>query len=233
MTTATKPSSIFLGYVIDVVAPTAAFYLLSKLGIPPLWGLLLGSVIALGSLTINSLRLRRLDPIGILVLIEIALSIALLFALRDPRFLLAKPSFYTAIAGIYLIATSFQGKPLTYEGARQVGAKGDPARIALFERAWERSPQFRKVLRVAAMGWGLAFLIDSILRVIIVYRFPLERATWLAQVPHVTALVVLMGFSALMGRTTKRIVEEQADLVDSPSSSSQSASTAAAQESSR
>lgn len=138
-TNSTNPSSIFLGYVVDVVAPMALFFVLNRLGVPPIWSLLLGSAIVLLSMTVNTVRQRRVDRVGILVLVEIAVSIVLLFVWRDPRFLLAKPSLYTAIAGVYLIATSFRGRPLTYDGAFQIGTKGDPVRSAAFARCWERS----------------------------------------------------------------------------------------------
>jgi hypothetical protein len=208
-TSRSNPSTIFLGYVIDVVGPMAAFFVLNKLGVPPIWGLLLGSTVALASTTINTVRRRRLDRLGILVLIEIAISIVLLFVWRDPRFLLAKPSLYTAIAGVYLIATSFRGKPLTYDGALQMGAKGEPVRASAFARCWERSAPFRSTLRIANLGWGLACLVDAVLRVVIVYRTPLERAAWLSNLPHLAAIAILMGFSALMGRRTHRLVEEE------------------------
>lgn len=208
-TNSTNPSSIFLGYVVDVVAPMALFFVLNRLGVPPIWSLLLGSAIVLLSMTVNTVRQRRVDRVGILVLVEIAVSIVLLFVWRDPRFLLAKLSLYTAIAGVYLIATSFRGRPLTYDGAFQIGTKGDPVRGAAFARCWERSSQFRRTLRIASFGWGLACLVDAVLRVVVVYRFPLDRAAWLSNLPHLTAIALLMGFSALMGRTTHRLVENE------------------------
>lgn len=208
-TNSTNPSSIFLGYVVDVVAPMALFFVLNRLGVPPIWSLLLGSAIVLVSMTVNTVRQRRMDRVGILVLVEIVVSIVLLFVWRDPRFLLAKPSLYTAIAGVYLIATSFRGRPLTYDGAFQIGTKGDPVRGAAFARCWERSSQFRRTLRIASFGWGLACLVDAVLRVVVVYRFPLDRAAWLSNLPHLTAIALLMGFSALMGRTTHRLVENE------------------------
>jgi hypothetical protein len=208
-TDAVKPATVLLGYAIDVIGPMAAFFLLNRLGVPPLWSLLLGSAIALGSTTINTVRRGRMDRVGVLVLMEIAISILLLLVWRDPRFLLAKPSLYTTIAGFYLIATSFRGKPLTYDGALQMGTKGDPVRAAAFARCWEKSPQFRNNLRIASLGWGLACLADAVLRVIVVYRFPLERAAWLSNLPHLAAITLLMGFSAMMGRTTHRLVDEE------------------------
>jgi hypothetical protein len=204
-----EPATVLLGYAIDVLGPMVAFFVLNKLGVPPLRSLLVGSAIALGSTAINTVRRRRMDRVGVLVLIEIAISILLLFVWRDPRFLLAKPSFYSAIAGVYLIATSFRGKPLTYDGALQMGTKGDPVRAAAFARCWEKSAQFRNNLRIASLGWGLACLADAVLRVVVVYRFPLERAAWLSNLPHLAAIALLMGFSALMGRKTHRLVDQE------------------------
>lgn len=82
-------------------------------------------------------------------------------------------------------------------------------RSAAFARCWERSSQFRRTLRIASFGWGLACLVDAALRVVVVYRFPLDRAAWLSNLPHLTAIALLMGFSALMGRITHRLVENE------------------------
>ena len=123
--------------------------------------------------------------------------------------MLARPSLYTAAAGVYLLATSFRGKPLTYDGAFQIGTKGDPARAAAFERSWDCVPRFRAVLRISSLGWALACLIDAALRVIVVYATPIDRAAWLSNLPHLAAIAVLMGFSAFMGRSLRGIVEGQ------------------------
>ena len=203
----TKPSAIFLGYIFDVIAPMVAFFVLDRLGMPPFWSLVVGSAIALGSTAVNSVRHRRLDRVGVLVLIEIAASIVILVKVNDPRLLLARPVLYTAVAGIYLLATSFRGKPLTYDGSFQIGTKGDPLRAAAFERAWERVPRFRQILRISSMGWALACLVDAALRVAVVYEVPLKRAMCLSNLPHLVAIAVLMGFSAFMGRNLRRIVE--------------------------
>lgn len=200
---------IFLGYLLDVIAPTAAFFLLDRLGVPALWNLMIGSALALGMTAVNTLRHRRIDRVGILVLIEIAVSIVLLLVVKDPRLLLVRPALYTTAAGVYLLATSFRGKPLTYDGAFQIGTKGDPVRAAAFERSWERVPRFRTVLRISSLGWALACLIDAVLRVIVVYATPLDRAAWLSNLPHLVAITVLMGFSAFMGRSLRGIVEGQ------------------------
>jgi hypothetical protein len=216
MTPSTEPtkattnlSRVFLGYVADAVLPMALYYVLHRLGASDVVALAAGIAVALVATIVNTFRHKKLDRFGIIVLLEIALSIALLFLLKDRRLILAKPSFYSALAGLYMIATSLRGRPLTYEPVKNIGAKDDPRRAAAFDAAWNQSAQFRVALRTSAIGWGVAFLADAILRVVIVYTTPIDRAVWLSNVPHIAAIAILIAFSAAMGRVTKRIVDEQ------------------------
>ena len=208
----TTKSNYFLGALIDAVAPLATYFVLHALGVSALGALILGSLVAILSTVINTVRRKRLDGVGVLVIVEIAASIALQFVMRDPRLLLIKPSFYSAIGAGYLFITAFYGRPLTYQGVKAMAAKGGPERAAACERAWERSAAFRTAIRVSTIGWGIAFLADAVLRVILVYALPIERAVWLSNLPHLAAIVLLIGFSAFMGRTTKRLVEEQMEV---------------------
>lgn len=208
-------SRVFLGYLADIVLPMVLYFVLHRLGFSDLAALAAGIAVALIATIANTVRRGKIDRVGIIVLLEIALSIALLFLLKDRRLILAKPSFYSALAGLYLIATSFRGRPLTYEPVRSIGSDSDPVRAQAFDAAWAESPQFRAALRTSAVGWGLAFLADAILRVVIIYETPLDRAMWLSNVPHFAAILVLVGFSAAMGRVTKRLVDAQVTQMNS------------------
>lgn len=202
-------SGFFLSALVDALAPAAAYALLHALGIPSLVALLVGSVVAVVSTAVNTLRRRRLDGIGVLVLLEIAASVVLQLSTRDARLLLLRPSLYTGIGAVYLVITAFGERPLTYEGAKPIATRGDPQRMVAYERTWERSAAFRRIHRAASAGWGLALLADAVLRVVIVSAFPVERAAWLALAPHLTAIALLCGFGALVGRRARPLVEEQ------------------------
>jgi hypothetical protein len=77
----------------------------------------------------------------------------------------------------------------------------------MYEGAWQHSAEFRRAHKALTFGFGLALVADSVLRVLIVYRYPLERSVWLSNIPHVIAIVLLIGASALAGRKFKRLVE--------------------------
>lgn len=201
------PQKLFLPYFFDIVAPFLGYLVVHWFGARAIWALTAGGLIAGASTAVNTIRRKGLDRVGVLVILEIVASIGLLVLTKDPRLLLIRPSFYTGIAAVYLMFTSVVGRPLSFDGAKPMATHGDPQRLAAYELAWQRSPEFRRAHKVVTFGFGLALAADSVLRVVIVYRYPVERSAWLSNVPHVVAIILIIAASALAGRTFKRLVE--------------------------
>jgi len=199
---------ILLGYSADVFGPLAAWWMARWLGISVFWGLALGTGIALVSTVINTARRGKMDAVGGLVLLEMTASMGMLFWLHSPRMLLIRPSFYSGIAAVYLMASAFKAKPLTLEGSKPFATKGDPVRTAAWERAWKDLPQFRMAHRMMTFGFGVALMVDAVLRVMVVYRYPVDRAAWLSNLPHMAAIGIIVIVSALFGRWAGGLVDE-------------------------
>jgi hypothetical protein len=194
-------------YVLDIAGPFIGYFVAHTFGATGIWAMTAaGTIAALGTL-INSVRRKGIDAVGLLVLAEIATAIVLTVYMRDSRLLLIRPSIYTAVASVFLIASAFSGRPLTFAGARTFAARGGEARLAAYDRTWHSSAEFRRTHFWVTFGFGLCLAVDSVLRVIIVYGTPVERAAWLSNVPHVTALVLFLIASALAGRRFSRLVE--------------------------
>jgi hypothetical protein len=194
-------------YVFDIVGPYAAYFIVQAFGASGVWALTLAGVVSAGSTLVNTIRNRGIDSVGVLVLLEILASIAIVLYVHDPRLMLVRPSVYTGVACMYLIYSALFSQPLTYAGSRQMAAQGGPARLAAFKRAWEESAEFRKTHRLLTFGFGVGLAIDSILRVVIVYHAPIDRSAWLSNVPHLTAMGLFILCSALAGRRFGRIVD--------------------------
>ena len=212
MTTTDKPASrwaLWRPYVLDIGGPFIAYFLIKALGAQVTWAMTVAGVAAGLSTLVNTLRRGKLDGIGALVLLEIVVSLLLTIFVRDPRLMLIRPSFYTAMASAFLISSAFGNQPLTFVGSRQMAASGGPARLAAFERTWEKSAEFRTTHRRLTIGFGVALAVDSILRIVIVYGTTVDRSAWLSNVPHVTAMVLMIVISALAGRKFRRLVDEQ------------------------
>ncbi len=198
--------NVLIPYIVDVVGPFIAYAIVHWLGAPAFWALTAGGLVAATSTAINTAR-RGLDSVGTLVLLEILVSIALLVFIHDERLMLIRPSFYTLVAAVYLLYTAAVGKPLTFEAARPIATKGDPARNASYDHAWATSAEFRRIHTLVTTGFGIALIADSILRVVVVYTTPVDRSMWLSNVPHTVAMILFLVVSAMAGRRFKRLVE--------------------------
>jgi hypothetical protein len=209
MSDARPASRVWLPYVVDVVAPFAAYVVMRAFGTGAMWALSTAGVLAGATTLVNSVRRRALDTLGTLVLLELLVSVVLLALTRDAKLMLIRPSFYTGIAAAYLLVSSGSTSPVSYVGARPMAARGGTERLAAYERAWERSPEFRRTHRMVTAGFGVALALDSVLRVLIVYRTPLDRASWLSNVPHTVAITLMVACSALAGRRFSRLVDAE------------------------
>jgi hypothetical protein len=207
-----KPASawsLWRPYIFDIGGPFIAYFLVKAFGAQVTWAMTVAGAVAAVSAIVNTLRRGKLDALGALVLAEIVVSLLLTIFVRDPRLMLIRPSFYTAMAAVFLFSSASGNQPLTFVGSRQMAASGGPARLAAFERTWDNSAEFRTTHRRLTIGFGVALAVDSILRVVIVYGTPVDRSAWLSNVPHVTAMILMIGISALAGRKFSRLVDEQ------------------------
>jgi len=199
-----------LPMLIDIVAPILVYFILHSIGVGDVLALTIGGMVTAVNALVGTVRRRRLDSIGLLVVAEIALSIALLLIAQDPRILLIKPSFYVGFAAIYAFATCLVGRPIGFESAKPMATKGVPERLAAYERAWERSPEFRRTERVITAVWGVAFLADAVLRVLVVYSFSAHQvgeSLLLSQGPG----IVLIGAALLFTRWRVPIIRTIVD----------------------
>src|SRR4029079_17337368 len=199
--------NVLIPYIVDIVGPFIAYAIVHWLRAPAFWALTAGGLVAGASTVINTVRRRGLDSVGMLVLLEILVSLVLLVIVHDERLMLIRPSFYTLRAAVYLLYTAVAGKPLTFEAARPIATKGDPSRNASYDQAWATSAEFRRIHTMVTTGFGVALIADSVLRVVIVYTMPVDRSMWLSNVPHTVAMVLFLVVSAMAGRRFKRLVE--------------------------
>lgn len=123
---------------------------------------------------------RPPDRFALLVLAELAISVILASVSSDPRFILARPAAYSAVAGIYMF-TTLRAKPFMMGVTRPFASEGNPVRAAAFDRAWHQSARFRAAERMMTVSLAITLLAESALRVITVYRLP-EHAVLQASV---------------------------------------------------
>ena len=150
--------------VFDVAMPILVFNVLAKYGVPTLWALAAGGL----SPAINNLRLwaksRRLEPLGIIVMTFLAIGTAASLISGSVFFALIKESFLTATFGFICLGSLFAARPLMFYLNRQFVAADDPVRLEWWNGLWQY-PNFRAALRFVTAVWGIAYLVEALLRV--------------------------------------------------------------------
>ena len=117
------------------------------------------------------IRHRRLDLIAVLALLGIVVSLVGVLMGGDPKILLIRESFLTCALGIACFVSLLLPRPLMFYFGRQMMAGRDPVKIAQFDAQWQH-PYARFVHRLITIVWGIAYVGEFILRVILVYTLP-------------------------------------------------------------
>jgi hypothetical protein len=117
---------------------------------------------------------RKLDGFALLILLELAATIILTSISHTPRLLLIRPSFYTAIAGFYVLSTLWAERPFMMQVTKPMATDGDPVRAEAFERAGRESFRFRRAEQGMTAGLGIVLLAEALLRVWVVWSSPLS-----------------------------------------------------------
>ncbi|MFB9235995.1 VC0807 family protein [Plantactinospora siamensis] len=216
MTTATsRPARAgrlraLLPTLLDIVVPVVLYFILKKLGMSDFWALTLAGVGIGAWALVNTIRRRKLDFIGILVLLEVALTVALLFVTDDPRLVAIKPAFYTALTGFYFMFTCVVGKPIVYVAVTPIATDGDPVRAQAYDQAWHDSREFRRRERLMTAAFGVGLLIEAVLRVWIVYHWSpakLDESFVISQLPGLIVIVAVLAFFRSQVPALSKIVD--------------------------
>jgi hypothetical protein len=212
----TRPG--FLGvlpYLFDIVIPLVTYYVLKSFGASDFSALLAGGLLTSANTLMNTIRRGRLDSLGVLVVLELVVGIALDVTLRDPRLLLARGSFFVAVAGVWALATTFTSRPMTVDASKPMAAKGGPRRLAAFEWCARHHPVFLRVHRRLSLLWSLMFIAYAVLRVVIIYRAGSVGASiWLNEIPGIVGVAICLAASARAGKVLEKIVDRRVARMD-------------------
>jgi len=148
----------------DVAIPIIVFNLLTRFGVSTLWAVILGGL----SPGLNNLRTwfpsGRLEPLGIIVIMFLAIGAVASLISGSVFFALIKESFLTAAFGCLCLGSLLAWRPLMFHIFRQFVAGDDPVRIDWWNGLWQYD-NFRTGMRFVTTVWGIAYLIEAVLRV--------------------------------------------------------------------
>jgi intracellular septation protein A len=188
--------------IFDVAAPLVAYKVLRSAGLTAVTALLLSGVFPALGVATGAIRHRRLEVVGALVLAGIAVGTILGLASHSARLLLVEGSVPTAIFGVACLGSLWARHPLMFSFARQFTGP-DTAKGREMTRLWQYEG-YRRVFRVITAAWGVAFLLEAALRVVIVYNTSTGTALAISKVTPFLFLGIMSAWTVAYGGHHKK-----------------------------
>lgn len=208
--------------VLEIVISIGGYYALRAVGVDVFWSLTAPGIGVAIVAVIATLRRRRVDMLGLLVLFEVAASLSFVLVTQDPRIAAVRGAVYVAIGGVFCLATLVRGRPMTAVSTSSVASFGDPTRARAFESAWREVPRYRLFMRAQTAAIGLILIVGSAVQAAVLYAHPLAEVAHAIDIANivntgmwVAAVVAAVGFMMPARRIVLSIVrrrqEDQAE----------------------
>lgn len=179
----------------DVGLPTLAYYLLHWNGASDWTALLAGVVVSGVMLIIEAIKARKLEVFSGFMLGIFAAGLVATLISGDARMMIVKDSFVTAAVGLAFGISALTRKPLIYFAAR----KSHP-QPATFEALYANGPLMRSRFKMMSAVWGVGFLIESAVRVVLAYQLPVSTMVWLSHVLMFGTIALMLVITIKMGK---------------------------------
>jgi hypothetical protein len=157
------PAGLRRALVIDAVLPWIAVQVLThQLDWPTAQAVAVAAAFPAVSVIANILRRRRIEWIGLIILVTLAGAVAVALSTGDARLALLKAVPGAVLFGVACLLSLAMRRPLMFFVSRQFTAGDDPARLA----AWNKRVDdrgFRRAMRLLTTVWGLTFLVKAAL----------------------------------------------------------------------
>jgi hypothetical protein len=193
--------------IVDIAAPLAAYSLFRSAGMTAVTALVLSGVFPALGVVVGVIRHRRLDIVGALVLAGIAVGTAFGLTSHSARLVLTEGSVPTAVFGVACLGSLFTPRPLMFGLALQFTGP-DTARGREMTGLWQYEG-YRRVFRVITAVWGVGFLLEAALRVVIVYSTSTGTALATSTVTPFLWTAALSAWTVAYGVRQKKKGERQ------------------------
>ncbi|GAA5182505.1 hypothetical protein GCM10023322_19650 [Rugosimonospora acidiphila] len=181
----------------DVILPYAVYYVVHHQGVSNVSALAAGGAVNAVFVIAGLIRRRRVETLGLVVLITFVLGIAASYLTGNARFALAKDSVITGGVGIAFLASLLAARPVMYLMIRQMLSGGDPAKAAAMDARWDDSAKFRSRQRLMTAVWGAGLLGEAIVRLVVISIVPVSTGAAASTVILIATFALLIGWTRL------------------------------------
>jgi hypothetical protein len=200
--------SLASSIVINVALPILIYLALKKYtGTSVFFALVASGVPSLIDSIVGVIRRKRIDLLAGIVLASIVISLILIALGSSPKVYLVRESFFTAAFGlVYLVSLLFP-RPLAFYFARYFATGNHPENIPWFDSLWQ-SRQFRHMMRVITVVWGIGFLFEAVLRTFLVIKLSIEQFLIVSPFVLYGMIGILVAWMFLYSRQGRKKGEE-------------------------
>jgi hypothetical protein len=186
----------------NVALPLVTYFLLTGAGWSAVPALLVsGAWPSAETVAVLVIR-RRIDELGLISLIFIALGVIAGLGFNSARLVLVKESAVTGLFGVLVLVSLLAPRPLMFYFGRKFGTDGSAESIAYWNGLWQY-PSFRRTQRVISIVWGVAFLAEAGLRVALSYLLTTSAMAVVSSVLPIVVIAALVAWTMSYGRRAR------------------------------
>ncbi|WP_228002394.1 VC0807 family protein [Nocardia australiensis] len=201
-----RPMALIRSLAPDLVLPLVIYYALHLLGVGDTVALLAATALSAVRIVWGAVRERSLNPFATVMFIAFGVGAALALISGDPQFMLLKNSFITGAVGLVFLATALRGRPISLAAVQTF----DPSRSAQFTEQYRVDPRIRHGHRVSTTVSGTVLVLESLLRIPLVYLLPVSVGVGVGEVLLIATLSGLTLWNVVYLRRARRARAAQA-----------------------
>lgn len=185
---------------VQVVLPIAVYLLLVELDVAPAWALVGSAGVSVVALAVEWVRSRELSTLGLLILVQFVLGIAVAGITGNPRLVLLKDYVITVAIALAAAATLALPRPFIARVRRDLSPDRDH-----FDRRWTSQPLFRRAHYRLTVLWVIGLVGQAAVAAGIIYSTSLTTAVVATNVLTPATLLTLIALTEL---GVKRVPEQ-------------------------
>ena len=168
--------------------------------------LLASSVPALFTL-VGIIWKKRIDAVGLLVVVSLLLTAAFALLFKSPQLLLLQGAAVSGLFGIAMLVSLLFPKPILFYIVRSVLAQNDPQRVVSFNADWS-FPQVRSLYRLLTIVWGCVTLSSLLLLAVLVFTLPISLMLVLSPILNIAVIMPAAHWSMHVLRKNKPLFNQ-------------------------
>ncbi len=154
-------------------------------------------------IAITWVRARTLSGVSLVILLILLLSSAAAFiGGTDPRLLIVKDSAVTGGFGLACLISALFPRPLMFYFGAKFATDGTKEGLEYWSGLW-RYPTFRRSRYLINNVWGIGFLIEAIVRVVVAYTVDTFAISTISALLPPVFLAALITFSITVGKRVR------------------------------